>query len=276
MTELNSSEDLARVFHEVEHEILELNLAKDISYFRYHEKRFYRMAESLAPRLPRGAKVLDIGGHFLHPAMILSKMGYEVYSVDVPTFQEMDFIKDRFEKYGIKAICETDLASFESIKDYSNEYDAVLFTEILEHITFNPVQFWTRVYEALKPESFMYLSTPNSLALPNLIRTFARLITLKGTGLKVDDILTCETYGHHWKEYSRYEIKRYFQAISDDFNVITQFFSFYQGFGKSLRDRLWYGLARVGLWTRMFAPTLESIVSLKKRNGVKIQTPEYL
>lgn len=276
MTERVSPEDIEKAFREVETDVMALGNAKDIDYFRYHEKRFLIMAKRLASLIPKGAKVVDIGAHFLHPSMILTKMGYEVHAVDVPTFQEMDFVQDRLARYQIKSIVETDLASFESIKGQANEYDAVLFTEILEHITFNPILFWTRVYEALKPQCFIYLSTPNSLALPSILRGFARLITLKGIGLKVDDILTVETYGHHWKEYSRYEIRKYFEAISDDFTVKTYFFSFHQGFGNGLRDRLWFGLARVGLWTRIFAPCLESVVSVNKQNGIKMKPPKYL
>jgi len=122
----------------------------------------------------------------------------------------------------------------------------------------------------------MYLSTPNSLALPSIIRAFARLVTLKGIGLKVDDILVTETYGHHWKEYSRHEIRKYFQALSDDFQVKTYAFAFHQGYGSSLRDRLWFGLARVGLWTQVFAPCLEWVVQVNKQHGLKIEPPKYL
>ena len=276
MPDFISIEEIDQVFREVEHEVLQLNNAKDIDYYSYHEKRFYRMAKSLAAVLPRGAKVLDIGSHFLHPAMILTKMGYKVYAVDVPVFQEMDFVVDRCSRYQVEAIFESDMASFESIKERKDEFDAVLFTEILEHITFNPVLFWNRVYDAVKPTCFMYLSTPNSLALPSLIRAFFRLVTLKGIGLKVDEIHITETYGHHWKEYSRYEIKKYFQSLSDDFEVTTKYFSFHKGFGSSLRDKLWFGLARLGLYTRVFAPCLESVVKVNKQHGFKMKPPKYL
>lgn len=276
MSDNISIEDIDRALAEVESEVLKLNNPKDIDYFRYHEKRFYRMAKSLVEQLPKGSKVLDIGSHFLHPSMILRTLGYEVHAVDVPVFFEMDFIRERRERFQIQGICESNLETFQSVNEIENEFDGILFTEILEHITFNPVSFWKQVYQVLKPEAMIYLTTPNSLALPSILRAFMNLVLLRGIGIKVSEILRYETYGHHWKEYSRSEIRNYFQAMSDDFMVRTGFFSYHQGFGNSLRDRFWFGLARIGLYTRVFAPNLESIIKVSKGQGFKMKSPEYL
>ena len=35
----------------------------------------------------------------------------------------------------------------------------------------------------------------------------------------MEEILGTPTYGHHWKEYSRYEVERYFRLLSPDFRI---------------------------------------------------------
>lgn len=43
------------------------------------------------------------------------------------------------------------------------------------------------------------------------------LLTGPGIGTTVEDILSFGTYGHHWKEFSPAELKRYFEMLSPDF-----------------------------------------------------------
>lgn len=40
-----------------------------------------------------------------------------------------------------------------------------------------------------------------------------------GGGITVDEILATPTHGHHWKEYTRSEVERYFRLLSPDFVV---------------------------------------------------------
>ncbi|MCU0402177.1 MAG: hypothetical protein MUE75_14415 [Algoriphagus sp.] len=54
----------------------------------------------------RQLKVLDIGSHYLVNAMMLSAQGFEVHGMDVSTFWEMDFVRERGEKFRIQPIIE--------------------------------------------------------------------------------------------------------------------------------------------------------------------------
>jgi len=61
----------------------------------------------------------------------------------------------KFEKVEVGDFLPNENASF----------DVVVFTEILEYITFNPVAFWRRLYELLRIGGMVYITTPNALTL---------------------------------------------------------------------------------------------------------------
>lgn len=256
-------------------EIYSTGNSSEIEYFEYHEKRYLRMAKSIADRLPKGSLVLDVGSHYLHSSIILKKLGYELYAVDVSAFWDIEFIQKRLKAFDIKGVAEDNLESFESIGEWKNRFDCVLFTEIMEHITFNPVHFWSQVYNSIKDGGFVYVTTPNSFALPNVLRTFRNLFLFKGIGIKVEDIFHHVTYGHHWKEYSNAEMKAYFRTLSDDFTVKCYYFSFHKMHDGSFRNKLWQSLIIMGSKLHFLAPCLEGIVVVRKKQGIKLDPPKY-
>jgi len=46
------------------------------------------------------------------------------------------------------------------VDDFYGTYDIILFTEILEHLTYNPVIVMKRLYDMLKPNGYLILTTP--------------------------------------------------------------------------------------------------------------------
>ncbi|WP_111668814.1 class I SAM-dependent methyltransferase [Algoriphagus litoralis] len=263
----------------IESEIFELNQPSEVEYFRFHKKRYERFESFLKTQFAgtsqtKKMKALDIGSHYLHSSMILSKMNFEVDGMDVSVFWDMDFVKKRGAKFGITPIVENDLAKMPEFQSVHDRYDLVVFTEIFEHITFNPIQLWKTIHQILKPGGKIYISTPNSLALANWVRNFKNLITLKSVGITVDDIISKVTYGHHWKEYSPQEIKTYFGALSEDFHVTINPYHYKEYELKSpyLPFKL---LAKLGNLTKTFAEELEVIVELKEKKVWKKGLSEY-
>lgn len=269
------SENLLKSLHKVKQEVVATNNVQELEYYEYHEKRFERMAKSILEQMPNGGRVLDIGSHYLHSSMILTELGYQVYAVDVSEFWEIPFIQNRLDSYQIEGIAENELETFCSVESMNSYFDVILFTEILEHITFNPIVFWNRVYNTVKNDGLIYLTTPNSFALPNFVRSFKNLISFKGVGIKVEDIFEHVTYGHHWKEFSRGEIINYFGLLSADFKVKTRLFSFHKKTKGSFRDAIWQNMILLGNALHFFAPTIEVFVRVKKEKGVLKSTPKY-
>lgn len=249
---------------------------QDIAYFNFHRKRYMRMALTLSEIKPGGTRILDIGSHYLHSSLLLSFLGYEVYSMDVKEFWELDFVQARKDQYHLNRVTENDLEKLTSQEGVTDAYDIILFTEILEHITFNPVKFWKRIYTICRPGGIIYISTPNSLNLYNILRTIGRIITLRGVGLPVNSIFNYVTYGHHWKEYSVSEIKKYFYALSDDFHVTAKRYYYRETSGPAAVGNIGMRICSwLGNKTGYLADEIEAVVQVVKSKGFKIKPPAY-
>ena len=99
-------------------------------------------------------------------------------------------------------------------------FDLIVFAEILEHIAFNPLDMWRHIFDMLKPNGYLIVTTPNSLSLRKTYRGFRRLLSRTGQGIAVDQIFSTVTYGHHWKEYSKFELIDYFVRLGIPFENI--------------------------------------------------------
>jgi len=197
----------------------------EISYLG-HLSRYKLTLRRIMQLLPNGGCILDVGSHYLHQSVALRLLGYDVTGMDVSAFSGQPHIKDRSQLYNIDNHIVENFGDGSFLKYYSNKFDLVLFTEIMEHITFNPVRFWLRIYEMMKIGSDIYITTPNSLTPWKMLAILKNLIILRGTGLPVKAILNTVTYGHHWKEYSSKEIKNYFSLLSPDFVVSIAYYDY--------------------------------------------------
>jgi 2-polyprenyl-3-methyl-5-hydroxy-6-metoxy-1,4-benzoquinol methylase len=271
----NSGDRIVSAIDAIEQEVRSKGNKSDMAYFDYHKKRFFRMAKTVVKEVPAGAQVLDIGSHYLHASMILSLLGYQVTAVEVDIFWQTPFVDERLKKYGIEKIVENNLEQFDSIESVEGSFQLVLFTEILEHITFNPIRFWKRVYHSLNSGGVIYLTTPNAFSLPGLLRSLKNLLTLKGIGISIDDVFSKVTYGHHWKEYSVSEIKRYFAFMSADFGISITMLSIGDSVDAGWKSKIWNFLNALGYLTKVFAPTVEAVVRVDKQSGFNIQSPDY-
>jgi 2-polyprenyl-6-hydroxyphenyl methylase/3-demethylubiquinone-9 3-methyltransferase len=249
----------------------------DRAYFDTHELRFQRAAQRATEIAPRGSWVLDLGSHYLHLAAILRLLGYDVVALDVPAFQNLQFVRARAETLRIRTATTESAAAGDFLHDCDNRFDIVLFCEMLEHITFNPCDFWRRIHRLLKIDGKIYLSTPNSLAALSALAAIKRIVLLDGIGINIPSIFETVTYGHHWKEYSRREISEYFRLLSPDFDVEVSNYSYqrYSYSRWSLRD---YGrrlVRAVGNWSGVFTEELEAVVTLRSRTGIRPSAPSF-
>ena len=120
----------------------------------------------------------------------------------MPLFAEASFILERAAAIGIQNI-GADVQSGDFLRGHEGTFDLIVCTKMLEHITFNPVAFWRRVWQLLSDQGMIYLTTPNVFRVRALVKSLLRITKFERLDLPVDEILTVVTYGHHWKEYSR-------------------------------------------------------------------------
>ena len=194
----------------------------DIDYLKYHYDRFVmtkgRVLETwLAPEKNR---MLDVGAHWLHQSVIYAMDGFKVTAADFPVTFNEEIIQKTASSYGITLFPYQDLSQesvFASIPD--NSFDLIMFTEVLEHITFNPVAMWKSIYRVLAPGGRIIITTPNFYDLDGKFWNFKRTIERMGGGIPVHEILHKDNFAPHWKEYSAREIRQYFTLLSPDFFV---------------------------------------------------------
>jgi 2-polyprenyl-3-methyl-5-hydroxy-6-metoxy-1,4-benzoquinol methylase len=263
------------IFNQLKEEIIASKNESELAYFNFHQQRFERVFDFAENKFQhQSLNILDIGSHYLHTSCLLSELGNQVHGMDVREFWEKDFVQQRAKKYQISPIIENNLSLLPSLKDTEEQYDLVLFTEILEHITFNPIALWESIYKVIKNGGYVYISTPNSFALPNFLRNLKNLLLFKSIGITVPDILDKVTYGHHWKEFSTSEIKAYFSSLSEDFQIEINNYHYKN---HPLRGPfLFYQLlAKLGNQTRFFAEELEIIIQVNKKKGFKKISPNY-
>lgn len=241
---------------------------------KYFESQFHRFRYTTArihSLFSKPCRVLDVGSHYLHQASLLRLLGHEVVGMDVSVFSTADFIVERSRLMGITNIAVISLENGNLLtgREYDGTFDLIVFTSILEHITFNPVSFWRRIYELMSDRGRIYLTTPNGLRPAAMLKHFLRLVTFTGVGIPVMDILNTVTYGHHWKEYSKAEIKQYFRILSPDFNVTTKWFD-----DGTPRRGVRGMLVKSGEVVPFFRPEIEAVVSLSGKTGVFAAVPE--
>ncbi len=251
--------------------------AHDIAYFNLHEERFRKTAARISELVPAGAAVIDVGSHYLHQAAVLKHIGYEVSAMDVPAHTNLAFVAGRARSLGIPnhSVAGEEFSSGEFLGDASDTFDCVVFCEILEHITFNPVNFWKRIHKLLKPGAMVYLTTPNSLKLLSVLGAVWNAVALRKIGLGVNQIFHHVTYGHHWKEYSAAELVEYFRILSPDFHTRVQRIH-YGSPAPEVRQHLGLVrtiLLRAGNASRLFADNLEAVVTVDRKTPWRTPAP---
>jgi 2-polyprenyl-6-hydroxyphenyl methylase/3-demethylubiquinone-9 3-methyltransferase len=232
----------------------------DRAYFRYHRARYARTAGRLPELLPQPSSLLDLGSHYLHQSVLCRALGHEVIGLDVPDFVDAPFIAGRAGRWQVENRAVADWAAGEFLPGQSETVDAMLFTETLEHLSFNPVRFWRRVYELLRPGGLLYLTTPNVYEFRHACNTLKRFLLGRGVGVRVKKILETVTYGHHWKLFSGREIREYFQRLSPDFSVEIRYYTLPR---KTLRTR--DRLQRIADIKPSWRESIEAVVRLPRK-----------
>jgi len=242
----------------------------DAGYFKSQHERFRLTGERIKTLCPKPVRVLDVGSHYLHQASIFSLLGHDVIGVDVPLFSKANFIVERAKRMGITNVSVDNLEDGALLTDgrYDGTIDLVVFTAVLEHITFNPVKFWRRIYELLSDNGRIYLTTPNGVRPAAVARQLGRLLSFRGAGLPVADVLGTITYGHHWKEYSSTEITEYFAVLSPDFVVSSRRYQ-----DPAPRSGLRGTVSRYLATIPWFRDEIEAIISLSGKTGVFAPVP---
>jgi len=199
-------------------------------YLRWHFPRFAATKQRLLSHGNRAAgnQILDVGAHWLHQTVLYAIDGFVVTALDLPATLDAESVRALAKAHSIRLLPNDDLEYPAALKAIADDtFDLVLFTEIIEHLAFNPVAMWREIYRVMKPGARIVVTTPNYHALRTRLRRSWRAVRGLGAGVDVEHVLSVHTHGHHWKEYSRRELERYFALLSPDF--ACQYFAYMKG-----------------------------------------------
>jgi 2-polyprenyl-3-methyl-5-hydroxy-6-metoxy-1,4-benzoquinol methylase len=193
----------------------------DFDYLEHHFPRFADTRRRFLAGRHRCGVLLDIGAHWLHQSVLYARDGFDVIAVDLPTTFDVPTLQSQARDSGVRLITEHDLETASALDSLATDsVDVLLFAEIIEHITFNPVRLWKQLHRVLKPGARIVVTTPNYYAASALAWRLKRVLSGRGGGLDAAGILRMHSHGHHWKEYSRAELVDYFALLSPDFSVV--------------------------------------------------------
>ena len=196
----------------------------DVPYLRLHFPRYLATQNRFLSRWQgeEGHELLDVGAHWLHQSLLYALRGFAVTALDVPTTFEDPHVRALADRHGIRLLADPYPECAQALSALPDDcFDAILFTEIIEHITFNPVAMWRQIYRVMKPGAHLVVTTPNYYALRGRAWHWLRFLSGLGSGIDVENLLRQPTFAHHWKEYSLLELQRYFHALSEDFVCVS-------------------------------------------------------
>ena len=139
--------------------------------------RFQQSVELLSKQCPPGATVADIGAWPGGLSGCLKRLGWKVIAVDKNTARSMSWSQNGLlEQARNRAGYQDSLESFCAAEDIpvapcdieseplpfdSASLDAVIFTEVIEHLWHDPLFALGEINRVLKPRGTLILSTPN-------------------------------------------------------------------------------------------------------------------
>jgi len=193
----------------------------DVEYLKIHYSRFCITQELAYEQWDwERADILDIGAHWLHQSVLYALDGHRVTATDFSNPLDDPAVRRIASDHNVNLLAYQDLSServFDELDDDS--MDVILFCEILEHITFNPVDMWKAIYRVLRPGGRIIITTPNYYFPKSIFPSIPRFLLGWGSGISVSDILHKRTYAPHWKEFTKKELRSYFELLSTDFAV---------------------------------------------------------
>lgn len=184
------------------------------------QPRYEFIARLLRQDYPPPAAVIELGSAPGDQIAALARLGYKATSVDLGASADAwgSGEQGRFRRLLEEAEVEHVVWDLENVPyplpDAS--FDAVLMTEVFEHLRDYPVRALTEVHRILRPNGRLYFTTPNAAYLLNRLR----LLTGRTVHTPLADWIHGVPHARHAREYTFQEIDELMRHA--DLTVISQ------------------------------------------------------
>jgi SAM-dependent methyltransferase len=181
-------------------------------------------------------KCLELGANPYFTTMLLEtftdlELSYANYfgSGNTVSEQDVNYVDFKTKQSQVKRFAFKHFNSEGETFPYADHtFDIVIFCEILEHMTENPIASLQEIKRILKPNATLILSTPNVSRLENVARMVA--------GVNIYDPYSgYGPHGRHNREYNRHELALLLDYVGFDIEIMytadvhPDFASSYQG-----------------------------------------------
>ena len=195
-------------------------------YLRTHKHRFFELLNAFVLLAPEGGRVLEFGVSEFSRFYKHMRPGCTLVTSDRPT--EPGF--PGFTPWRCKAVSgcdlhlEIDLEANENPEVWkplseSTPFDFVILAEVLEHLRVEPVKLIRKILSLLRPEGYLYISTPNFFSRERL-EQLAMMRNPQSCYPGLDDNWDAH---HHYREYSMPEMVEIIHAAGG--KIQTCYFS---------------------------------------------------
>lgn len=244
------------------------------NYVNHALRRFIITTGMTPPAERPDQRLLEIGGHPYYTTLLLHRFrGYRIYTTN--------FFGEDHPRYGQQRLTstkynETYVCNFVNLnieKDAlpypDNTFDAVLFCEVIEHLTQDPTFALVELHRVLKPDGYLLITTPNVFRLQNMVDI------LRGQRNIFHPYSGHGVYGRHQREYGCGELVDLVRGCGytvqrleiADYEPTNRLFSAIKRLWRHRRDNLFL-LARRGANRRFYYPSWLYIASLNLRRVV--------
>jgi 2-polyprenyl-3-methyl-5-hydroxy-6-metoxy-1,4-benzoquinol methylase len=172
-------------------------------------------------------RVLEISSFLGVVDIALAKIGCEVYTYDIPEFQKNSTLNKLYAEFAVHPSSGYLHEVWKNGLPYPDNYfDAVILSEVIEHLNFNPLPLLQEINRIIKKDCILYITTPNQVNLINRIkillgRSIRNSIYDSVTQLDENRKTIC---GIHWREYTLSELIQLLEITG--FTITTYRYSF--------------------------------------------------
>jgi SAM-dependent methyltransferase len=143
-------------------------------YLKVHMKRFAVTIGLLHPIIRPAMRIVDVGSYGSLVPALRDLLGATDITLTEPFQERKPASENSFlqnARNGVRYPVHVDRFDIEGPFPYEDgRFDVVIFTEVLEHLSRDPLQTMSEINRITKPKGYLLLSTPNCASVRSVLR----------------------------------------------------------------------------------------------------------